>query len=338
MRVVDPEDAIVTHDSGSPRDQILPFYAATQPRGYMGWGKSHQLGTGLGLIIGAKVAAPDKFCVNFMGDAAFGMTGLDFETAVRSGIPILTVVLNNSTMAIEIPRMKLSHEKLPDPRPRRQLRHHGARSRRLERARRGPRRDRRRDPARARRQNGGRARRAARIHHQPGERLLAPPRRRRVAPSMAPRIGYLLPTREQVMDGRPQTGPLLDLAARAEQLGFDLVWVGDSLLARPRHDPLTLLAAVAARTQKVQLGTAVFLPALRNPVVLAHQLATLDQISEGRLVLGAGIASDVPNIRAEFAAAGVPFEGRVGRMMEGLRLARALWAGKARRLGRALAG
>ena len=81
-------------------------------------------------------------------------------------------------------------------------------------------------------------------------------------------------------------------------------------------------------TRKVALGTAVFLPALRNPVVLAHQLATLDQISEGRLVLGAGIASDVPNIRAEFAAAGVPFEGRVGRMMEGLRLARALWTGK----------
>jgi alkanesulfonate monooxygenase SsuD/methylene tetrahydromethanopterin reductase-like flavin-dependent oxidoreductase (luciferase family) len=99
-------------------------------------------------------------------------------------------------------------------------------------------------------------------------------------------------------------------------------------LARPRHDPLTLLAAVAARTTKVELGTAVFLPALRNPVVLAHQLATLDQISEGRLVLGAGIASDVPNIRAEFVAAGVPFEGRVGRMMEGLRLVRTLWTGK----------
>jgi alkanesulfonate monooxygenase SsuD/methylene tetrahydromethanopterin reductase-like flavin-dependent oxidoreductase (luciferase family) len=145
---------------------------------------------------------------------------------------------------------------------------------------------------------------------------------------MAPRIGYLLPTRERVMEGRPEAAPLLDLAARAEGLGFDSVWVGDSLLARPRHDPLTLLAAVAARTKKVQLGTAVFLPALRNPVVLAHQLATLDQISEGRLVLGAGIASDVPNIRAEFVAAGVPFEGRVGRMMEGLRLARALWTGK----------
>jgi len=144
---------------------------------------------------------------------------------------------------------------------------------------------------------------------------------------MAAQIGYLLPTRERVMEGRPETAPLLELAARAEDLGVDSVWVGDSLLARPRHDPLTLLAAVAARTDRVTLGTAVFLPALRNPVVLAHQLATLDQISEGRLVLGAGIASDVPNIRAEFAAAGVPFEGRVGRTMEGLRLARALWTG-----------
>jgi len=111
MRVVDPRDAIVTHDSGSPRDQLLPFYRAVPPRSYLGWGKSHALGTGLGLIIGAKLAAPDKFCVNFMGDAAFGMTGLDFETAVRCGIPILTVVLNNSSMAIEIPHLVVSHDK-----------------------------------------------------------------------------------------------------------------------------------------------------------------------------------------------------------------------------------
>ena len=111
MRVVDPAEAIVTHDSGSPREQLLPFYRATRPRSHLGWGKSHQLGTGLGLTIGAKVAAEEKFCVNFMGDAAFGMTGLDFETAVRCGVPICTIVLNNSTMAIEIPHMKLSHEK-----------------------------------------------------------------------------------------------------------------------------------------------------------------------------------------------------------------------------------
>jgi len=111
MRAVDPREAIVTHDSGSPRDQLLPFYRAVSPRGYLGWGKSHALGTGLGLIIGAKLAAPDKLCVNFMGDAAFGMTGLDFETAVRCGIPILTVVLNNSSMAIEIPHLVVSHDK-----------------------------------------------------------------------------------------------------------------------------------------------------------------------------------------------------------------------------------
>jgi len=144
-----------------------------------------------------------------------------------------------------------------------------------------------------------------------------------------PQMGYLLPTREQIMEGRPETAPLLALAERAEALGFDSIWVGDSLLARPRHDPLTLLAAVAARTRKVHLGTAVLLPALRNPVLLAHQVATLDRIAEGRLILGVGIATDLPNIRAEFEAAGVPFDKRVGRLVEGLALARALWTGKA---------
>jgi acetolactate synthase-1/2/3 large subunit len=110
MQVVDPDTAIVTHDSGSPRYQMMPYYRAGGPRSYLGWGKSHQLGTGLGLIMGAKLAAPDKFCVNFMGDAAFGMTGLDFETAVRSDIPILTIVLNNSSMAVETKHMKTSHD------------------------------------------------------------------------------------------------------------------------------------------------------------------------------------------------------------------------------------
>jgi acetolactate synthase-1/2/3 large subunit len=111
MKTIDARDAIVTHDSGSPREQLMPFYRATAPRSYMGWGKSHALGTGLGLIIGAKLAAPDKFCVNFMGDAAFGMTGLDFETAVRCGIPITTIVLNNSAMAIERHALVVSHDK-----------------------------------------------------------------------------------------------------------------------------------------------------------------------------------------------------------------------------------
>jgi len=145
---------------------------------------------------------------------------------------------------------------------------------------------------------------------------------------MAPKLGYLLPTRERIMSGEPHTGPMLELAVRAERLGWDSVWIGDSLLARPRHEPLTLLAAVAAQTRRVELGTAVLLPALRNPVLLAHQVATLDQIAEGRVILGVGIARDVPDIRAEFTAAGVPFEKRVGRMLEGLQLARALWSGK----------
>ena len=145
---------------------------------------------------------------------------------------------------------------------------------------------------------------------------------------MSVKIGYLLPTREQIMQGRPEAAPLLTLAERAEGAGLDSVWVGDSLLARPRHEPLTLLAAVAGRVGRVELGTAVLLPALRNPVVLAHLVATLDQVSEGRFIMGVGIAADVPNIRAEFEAAGVPFEKRVGRMMEGLRLCKAFWSGE----------
>src|SRR5262245_45817714 len=145
---------------------------------------------------------------------------------------------------------------------------------------------------------------------------------------MPTRLGYLLPTREKIMAGEPAAGPLLDLAARAERLGFDAIWVGDSLFARPRHAPLTLLTAIAARLPRVEVGTAVLLPALHNPVLLAHQVATLDQVAQGRFILGVGIAADVANIRAEFAAAGVPFEKRVGRMMEGLRLMRALWSGK----------
>jgi acetolactate synthase-1/2/3 large subunit len=111
MNLFDRKDLIVTHDAGSPRNQLVPFYQAPTPRSYLGWGKSHALGTGLGLIMGAKLAAPEKFCVNFMGDAAFGMTGLDFETAVRNNIPTLTIVLNNNFMAAETHTMQVSHER-----------------------------------------------------------------------------------------------------------------------------------------------------------------------------------------------------------------------------------
>ena len=97
-KAVDHENTIITHDAGHPRDQIMPFYPATVPHSYIGWGKSTHLGYGIGLAIGAKIANPDKFCVNFMGDAAFGMAGLDIETSVRSGNPITTIVLDNGTM------------------------------------------------------------------------------------------------------------------------------------------------------------------------------------------------------------------------------------------------
>jgi probable F420-dependent oxidoreductase len=142
---------------------------------------------------------------------------------------------------------------------------------------------------------------------------------------MAVEFGVLLPTREAVMSGRPETAPLLAMAERAEAAGFDSVWIGDSLTARPRHEPLTLLSAVAARTRRVRLGTGVLLPALRNPVVLAHVVGTLDRVAEGRVILGVGIAADSPPIRREFAAAGVPFERRVGRFLETLAICRALW-------------
>ncbi|MCZ6676019.1 MAG: thiamine pyrophosphate-requiring protein [Candidatus Poribacteria bacterium] len=101
MQAIKPEEAIVTHDSGSIRERTISFYRSAGPRSFIGWGRSHALGTGLGLIIGAKLARPEKVCINFMGDAAFGMVGLDFETAVRHQIPIITVVLNNRAMAGE---------------------------------------------------------------------------------------------------------------------------------------------------------------------------------------------------------------------------------------------
>ncbi|HET9489595.1 MAG TPA: LLM class flavin-dependent oxidoreductase [Methylomirabilota bacterium] len=142
---------------------------------------------------------------------------------------------------------------------------------------------------------------------------------------MAVEFGVLIPTREAVMSGHPETVPLLAMAERAEAAGFDSVWIGDSITARPRHEPLTLLAAVAARTRRMRLGTGVLLPALRNPVVLAHVVATLDRVAEGRVILGVGIAADTPAIRREFAAVGVPFERRVGRFLEMLEICRALW-------------
>jgi len=98
-RTLDRESSIVTHDAGAPRDCIVPFYTATTPHSYVGWGKTTHLGFGIPLMIGAKMANPDKFCLNMMGDGAFGMSGTDLETSSRTGFPITTVLLNNGGMA-----------------------------------------------------------------------------------------------------------------------------------------------------------------------------------------------------------------------------------------------
>jgi thiamine pyrophosphate-dependent acetolactate synthase large subunit-like protein len=111
MHTVDLKNTIITHDAGSPRDQISPFWVSTEPLSYIGWGKTTQLGMGLGLAMGAKLAKPDKLCINFWGDAAIGFTGMDFETAVRERIPILSCLMNNHSMAIELKVMPISTEK-----------------------------------------------------------------------------------------------------------------------------------------------------------------------------------------------------------------------------------
>lgn len=111
QRTADVANTIITHDAGSPRDQLSPFWKSITPLSYIGWGKSTQLGYGLGLAMGAKLAAPEKLCINVWGDAAIGFTGMDFETAARERLPILSILLNNSAMAIELNQMPVATER-----------------------------------------------------------------------------------------------------------------------------------------------------------------------------------------------------------------------------------
>ena len=145
-------------------------------------------------------------------------------------------------------------------------------------------------------------------------------------------FGVLLPTRGVLVyanGGQPQVELNWQLAETAERLGYDSVWVGDSITSKPRLEPLTMMAALAARTQRVRIGTAVMLTALRHPVHLAHALATIDQISNGRVILGAGAGrGDNQMYVDEHSAVGVPVGQRADRMEEGMRLLRALWAGE----------
>ncbi|GAA4637504.1 LLM class flavin-dependent oxidoreductase [Actinoallomurus vinaceus] len=139
-------------------------------------------------------------------------------------------------------------------------------------------------------------------------------------------IGVLLSTREAAIKDDWHVPRLIEFARRAEALGFDSVWAGDSLTARPRVEPLTLLSAVAAATTTVGVGTAALTGALRQPLLAAHTIATLDLVSEGRLTLGLGAGFPYPQTEAEFTAAGVPFTERLGRLLETVRLWRSLWS------------
>jgi acetolactate synthase-1/2/3 large subunit len=111
LHTVDVAETVITHDAGSPRDELSAFWRSEAPLSYIGWGKTTQLGTGLGLAMGAKLAAPDKLCINVWGDAAIGMTGMDLETCARAGIPILSILFNNFSMAMENKIMALSRER-----------------------------------------------------------------------------------------------------------------------------------------------------------------------------------------------------------------------------------
>ena len=110
-QLVDKQKVVITHDAGSPRDQLVPFWESERPLSYIGWGKTTQPGYGLPLAMGAKLARPDCLCINVWGDAAIGFTGMDFETACRERIPILSILFNNFCMAMELPIMPISTEK-----------------------------------------------------------------------------------------------------------------------------------------------------------------------------------------------------------------------------------
>ncbi|MCH0540949.1 LLM class flavin-dependent oxidoreductase [Streptomyces sp. MUM 203J] len=139
------------------------------------------------------------------------------------------------------------------------------------------------------------------------------------------RIGVLLPTREQAISGAYAASPLLDFARRAEELGFDSLWAGDSLTARPRLDPLVVLSAAAAATRRITVGTAALTPALRHPLIGANMLAGLSHVAAGRLVLGLGSGFPMPETEEEFASVGASFAGRAGRLDEIAALWRTAW-------------
>jgi len=160
--------------------------------------------------------------------------------------------------------------------------------------------------------------------------VLAPPGARRLGAIGLMRVGILVPTRGAVMQSarRPPVEECWAMARHADEAGYDAAWVGDSVVAKPRLEPLTTLAYLAAMTSRVRLGTAVLLPALRQPVVLAHQIANVDALSRGRVVLGLGVGWSLPSAEREWAACGMEHKRRVRRLEEHVDIWRMLWRGE----------
>jgi len=145
-------------------------------------------------------------------------------------------------------------------------------------------------------------------------------------------FGVLLHTRHLIRDDGLDVSfeSIWEEAALAEKLGMDHVWIGDSVtvLDRARGDCLALMASLAMKTNRVKVGTVPLLPALRSPVLLAHTLATLDVISQGRVLIGASVAPSLPYIRHQFDACGVPYSEKAGRLSESIEIMKRLWTEK----------
>lgn len=145
------------------------------------------------------------------------------------------------------------------------------------------------------------------------------------SPRSAPRFGVNLNNREPLLAPEYDLGALLSLAEHVEESGFDAVFVGDSLFSKPRFEALTLLGALSQRTSRVRLGTSALVASLRDPLYLALQWATLDHLSNGRMILGAGAGNAEPRVKLEFASLGLDFGKRMSRLEECLHVVRKLW-------------
>ena len=146
-----------------------------------------------------------------------------------------------------------------------------------------------------------------------------------------PKFGYLVPTRDALMrspDGRADVRGMIDLAVKVERSGFDSLWLGDSLLARPRFEALTTLAAISSLTTKIEMGTAVYITPLRHPVSLAHTVSNVDLLTGGRFTFGIGLGPASPAVMAEYAAAGVDFRKRGALQEEAIQIMKGLWSGR----------